>query len=237
MEQDFIYWRHPGLTGIKVEEITGGERYEGSTWLDMAYQIYCENGKDGYREIGHFPNGAPFLFNSNGRISITHCRGLLAVATLPDTPEVSLAEYSDRAAMGIDAERRDRAQAAKLRDRFLNSSELDMIPADNVELNVLAWTIKEAVYKAGFSSGVDFRDNILIEKLPKFGPAVPVYDIKEFDYDGSGRGFVENYYGQAVLIRPDGERVPFIIYSYLSDEFLITLAYSPRSARYKKNKN
>lgn len=234
MEEEFIYWRHPSLPGIKVEEVTGGDRYAGSTWLDMAYQIYSENGKESYREIGHFSNGAPFLYNSNARISISHCKGLLAVATLPETPEVTLNEYSDRAAMGIDAERRDRKQAAKLRERFLSIAELDMIPADDVEANVMAWTIKEAVYKAGFSSGVDFRSQIMIEKLPKLGPAVPVYDLKEFDYDGSGRGFTEDYYGRAMLETSDGEKHPFVLYSYLSDDFLITIAYSPRSARFSK---
>ncbi len=36
---DFIYWRHPTIPGIKVEEITGGEYYKGKVWLDMARQV------------------------------------------------------------------------------------------------------------------------------------------------------------------------------------------------------
>ena len=43
---DFIYWRHPTIPGIKVEEITGGEYYKGKVWLDMARQVYCENGRE-----------------------------------------------------------------------------------------------------------------------------------------------------------------------------------------------
>lgn len=234
MEQDFIYWRHPSLPGIKIEEISGGERYTGSTWLDMAYQIYCENGKESYRDIGHFKNGAPFLYNSNARISISHCKGLLVIATLPDTPEVNLSEYTDRAAMGIDAERYDRAQAAKLRSRYLNEDELHMIAAEDIEGNVMAWTIKEAVYKAGLVTGIDFRKDIKIERFPKPGPAVPIYNPKEFDYDGSGRGFTDDYYGRAILTTSQGEEHTFILYSYRSDDFIITIAYSPRSARFSK---
>ena len=100
METEFIYWRHPSLPGIKVEEVSGGEDRQGNVWLEMARQIYCENGKDTYREIGHFHNGTPFLYGEQGRISVTHCRGLLAVATLPPTPEVELGVFSERTALG-----------------------------------------------------------------------------------------------------------------------------------------
>ena len=47
--EDFVYWRHPTLPGIKVEEVTEGEDFKGPAWLDMARQIYCENGRDEYR--------------------------------------------------------------------------------------------------------------------------------------------------------------------------------------------
>ncbi len=72
METEFIYWRHHTLPGIKVEEICGGENRPMSLWREMAYQVYSENGREVYREIGHFRNGAPFLNGENGRISITH---------------------------------------------------------------------------------------------------------------------------------------------------------------------
>ncbi|MDE6299895.1 MAG: hypothetical protein K2M10_09675, partial [Muribaculaceae bacterium] len=72
METECIYWPHPTPVGIKVEEISGMENRSGEIWRRMALQVYCENGKDGFREIGHFSNGAPFLFGQNNRISITH---------------------------------------------------------------------------------------------------------------------------------------------------------------------
>lgn len=226
--EDFVYWRHPTLPCIKVEEITEGEDYKGPAWMDMARQIYGENGKENYREIRHFDNGAPYVAGSTARISLTHCPGLLAVATLPDTPEVTLAEYSDRAALGIDAERNDRAQVLKVRERFLSSDELKEIPADSILDNILAWTVKEAAYKAALTAGVDLRDNITIVRMPVLGPATPVYDKAEFpDFD-------ENSYGRVKITDTTGNEREFIIYSYRSEDFIISLAYSPRSARFNK---
>ncbi len=226
--EEFVYWRHPTLPCIKVEEITEGEEYAGPAWVDGALQIYGENGKEEFREIGHFQNGAPFLYNSTARISVTHCKGLLAVATLPDTPEVQLTEYSDRAALGIDAERADRRQVLNVRDRYLSPKELEMIPADDIRLNVQAWTVKEAVYKAALTEGLDFREQIHISRMPKFGPPTPVYDVKEFGEFG------EADYGRAEVILADGAKREFVLYSYMSDDFVITLAYSPRSSRFNR---
>lgn len=235
--EDFVYWRHPTLPGIKVEEVTEGVEYNGAAWLDMARQIYCENGKDEYREIGHFQNGAPFLFGSTARISMTHCRGMLAVATLPDTPDVTLGEYSDKACLGIDAERADRSQVLALRERFLSADELAMIPADDVEANILAWTIKEAAYKAAFIPGLDFRSAIRIDRMPHYGPAVPVYDKKEFSYDGRTDGFDAADYGKVSLSRNDGSTLLLDIYSYRSDDFVVTLAFCAATARFHKRQD
>jgi len=262
MEEDFIYWRHPTLPGIKVEEISGGETRKGATWLEMARQVYCENGRDSYREIGHFHNGAPFLFGEQSRISVTHCPGLLAVATLPSTPEVELGVYSRRAALGIDAERSDRRQVLDVRERFLSERELEMIPADDVRMNILAWTLKEAAYKAAFCEGLDLRRDIAIEKMPVFGPPTIVYDKKEFDTTGKGAGFGEEGYGLVSVRmhrcgegaadrcekagdRNDGsgsdnnsddfdvERLK--AFSYLSDDFVVSLVFSPQCAKFGKS--
>jgi hypothetical protein len=228
---DFIYWRHPTVPGIKVEEITGGEHYRGKVWLDMARQVYCENGRDVYREIGHFRNGAPFLYGETSRISVTHCDGFLAVATLPPTPEVSLDAFSDRAAMGIDAERADRTQVLRIRERFLSDEELAMIPEEDLTLNVQAWTVKEAAYKAAFAEGIDFRSDIRIIWLPRLAPAVPVFDPVEFGMDNIPKELPEEFFGE---VRIGKERVPLRVYSYLSDGFIVTLCYSPRCAKFGK---
>lgn len=231
MEQDFIYWRHPTIPGIKIEEVTGGEGYSGGIWLEMARQLYCENGKDEYREIGHFATGAPFLFGESSRISITHCPGLFAVATLAPTPETDLSEYSARTALGIDAERNDRKQVLNVRERFLSQKELDMIPGDDLQANIQAWTIKEAAYKAMLREGLDFQNGIIIEHLSKIGPPVPVFDPADFGLPKSEKQLPEEFFGE-VTIMP--LQVKLTTYSYLSDDFLISLAYSLDCARFGK---
>ncbi|MDE6338412.1 MAG: 4'-phosphopantetheinyl transferase superfamily protein [Muribaculaceae bacterium] len=222
MDTEFIYWRHHTLPGIKVEEICGAEDRPQPLWLEMAYQVYSENGKDGYREIGHYRTGAPFLMGENCRISVTHAGKFLAIATLPPTPEVELSEYSSRAAMGIDAERVDREQVLRVRERFLNAAEQDMIATDDVLTHIMAWTAKEAMYKAALQTGLDIRDDIRVLSLPKIGPAVTVYDKKEFDPILTGEG----------CVRIDGNEEHFVLYSYESEGNIVTLAYSPRCAKF-----
>ncbi len=222
METEFIYWRHHTLPGIKVEEVCGGEDRSLKLWIEMAYQVYSENGKEGYREIGHFRNGAPFLVGEIGRISITHTGRFLAVATLPDTPEVDLSVFSERAAMGIDAERADREQTLRVRNKFLSDDEQQMIDKDDVKKNVMAWTAKEALYKAAMHEGLDFRNDIHIISLPKIGPAVPVYDKNEFDPIRTGEA----------VVKIEDKEYPFVLYTYESEGNIVTLAYSPRCAKF-----
>lgn len=222
METEFIYWRHHTLPGIKVEEVCGGEDRSLKLWIEMAYQVYSENGKEGYREIGHFRNGAPFLVGETGRISITHTGRFLAVATLPDTPEVDLSEFTERAALGIDAERADREQTLRVREKFLSDDELQMIDKEDVKMNVMAWTAKEALYKAAMQEGLDFRNNIRILSLPKIGPAVPVYDKNEFDPIRTGEA----------VVKIEDKEYPFVLYTYESEGNIVTLAYSPRCAKF-----
>lgn len=222
METEFIYWRHHTLPGIKVEEVCGGEDRSLKLWIEIAYQVYSENGKEGYREIGHFRNGAPFLVGETGRISITHTGRFMAVATLPDTPEVDLSVFSERAAMGIDAERADREQTLRVREKFLSDQELQMIDKDDVKMNVMAWTAKEALYKAAMQEGLDFKNDIRILSLPKIGPAVPVYDKNEFDPIRTGEA----------VVKIEDKEYPFVLYTYESEGNIVTLAYSPRCAKF-----
>lgn len=222
MDTEFIYWRHHTLPGIKVEEICGAEDRQCPLWLEMAYQVYCENGKDGYREIGHYRSGAPLLMGESCRISITHAGKFLAVATLPPTPEVDLGIFTSRAAMGIDAEREDRAQVLKVRDRYLNDAEKCMIGVDELEKHLIAWTAKEAMLKAAMLRELDIRGEIVIESLPNIGPAVTVYDPEDFEPIKTGAG--------KVLI--EGEWEAMALYSYKSEGHIVTLAYSPKCAKF-----
>lgn len=226
MEEDFIYWRHRTPVGIKIEEISGGARYrDPQTRMSLARQIYCENGREGYRELEHFDSGAPYLAGEQTRISITHTEGLYAVATLPRTPEAELIRFEPRTAMGIDAERLDREQVLRLREKFLNADELAMIPADDLTANISAWTAKEALFKAALTPGLDWREDYRILSLP-----TPMTVSKGAD----GKPNFEFTEGKAV-IRREGKDVDMRLFCYDSEGCRVTLAYSPKCAKFMKN--
>lgn len=214
METEFIYCRHHTPIGVKVEEISGGEDRSGAVWRALAMQVWKENGRDGaYRDIEHLECGAPLLWGEHSRISLSHTEGLLVVATLPPTPEAPLDAFAERTALGVDVERADRAQVLKVRERFLSASELETVPDTDTEANMVAWTCKEALYKAALTPGLDWRDQIRLLRLPI--PGGPD--------------------GQAEVILPQGP-VPFILHSWRSGEHVVTLAITPHTATYKKRK-
>ncbi|MDE5773358.1 MAG: 4'-phosphopantetheinyl transferase superfamily protein [Muribaculaceae bacterium] len=222
MEREFIYWNHKTPAGIQVEEICGAEDKALSVWKELALQVYGENGKDRFRVIDHTETGAPLLEDMDQRISVSHTGRFLCVAQLPRTPEADMHRYSPRSAMGIDCERTDREQVLKVRERFLSEHELEMIPSEDVEQNILAWTCKEALYKAALTPGLDFRAAIEIVRMPRICP-----------HPGPLKKGDDTPFGAAVITTPDGKKHEMSLYSYLSEGHIITLAYSPKCAKYK----
>ena len=228
MQTEFIYWRHHTPVGIKIEEISGGEDKKNPLWKEMAFQLYGENGRDEYREIGHFASGAPFLRGSDQRISISHTRNMLVVATLPPTPDSDLKSFSPEAALGVDVEEADRNQVLRIRSRFLNDDELRMITDTDVLANITAWTAKEALYKAAMSPDPYFRKSIRILHLPE-----PVEEEKWLKYISSNaKPDISAAFGSASVALSDGSVVRFNLYSYLSGPFVVTLAFSDLTATY-----
>ena len=197
---DFIYERFKIPRDIKIETVTGGSAYKGKVWKEIAMQIYCENGKDDFRDIGHFASGAPFIYGEDSRISISHTDGCLAVATMKVSPDSLLSEFTPETALGIDVEKADRDKVLKLRERFLTDEELKIIPQDSVEANIIAWTCKEAMLKAGMDSSIDWRHDIVVTRLPSPGK------------DGEG------------FIHLRGEKWTFHLHTLPYEHFIITVA-------------
>ena len=243
METEFIYWRHATSPGIMVEEVSGGEDKSGKLWKAMALQVFGENGGDRFRQIAHTAAGAPILEDCEQRISVTHTPHFLAVALLPRTPESDLGDFSLRTAMGIDAERCDRAQVLKVADRVMSDAELQLIEGEvelmcngdehrqgidkesaEIRANILGWTIKEALYKSALQEGLDYRKDLIIESLP---------EICGFPTVKSPR------YGKGKIRRRDAEGKEMLIemelFSYESEDHIITIAYSPKCAKFKRN--
>lgn len=240
MDTEFIFWRHDTTPGIKVEEISGGALRRQTLWLQMARQLFGEYGKERFREILHLDSGAPILDNSDCRISVTHTDHFMAVAFLPPTPECRLTNYNSRTALGIDSEHRLRRQVLKVIRRVASDSELklaaseagiefekilglldsdsDQVPESFLVRAVLIWTIKEAAFKAALSKGIDFIHDIKIHSLPSISP----HPLSK----KSKVGDVSVYVGE------EREERRFNLFSYLSEENVVTLAYSPQSAKY-----
>lgn len=220
METDFIYWRHLLPHGIMIEEITGKEDKGGAVWRTLAYQVYGENGRNGFRSISRTPCGAPILDTSPQRISVSHTDHLLVIASLPKTPETDLTTLNPRTALGIDAERVDRNKVIKLRPRFLSPSELELIPADSQESNIQAWTAKEALYKAALTPGLDWRESLRIISLPPVQKTFPLSASIPL--------------GKALILLPDGTELPMSLFSYISEDYIITVVFSEKCAKFRK---
>ncbi len=95
--------------------------------------------------IGHYPDGSPFIENLDIHISISHCKGMVAIASNP------------RLKIGIDIERW-RNTLLKVKPRFLSPREMEHYNTPDTLL--WAWTAKEAVYKAAGCEGIDFANGI-----------------------------------------------------------------------------
>jgi phosphopantetheinyl transferase (holo-ACP synthase) len=102
--------------------------------------------------LQHDEQGAPSIEgHEDTHISITHTMELVAIA------------LDDSQVIGLDAERIDRKQVLKVRDKFLNASEQQFISPDDLRAHIIAWTAKEAIIKAERNSAIDWTDGICLE--------------------------------------------------------------------------
>lgn len=101
--------------------------------------------------LTHTEQGAPLVQGIDVNVSISHTSGLVALA------------IDDTHVIGIDAEQADRPQVLRVRDKFLNTSEKQFVPPDDLASHVVAWTAKEAIIKAERNSAIDWTDGICLE--------------------------------------------------------------------------
>lgn len=239
METEFVFWGHETSVGVNVEEICGGEDKSARLWKTMALQVFGENGKDRFRTISHTETGAPLLTDSEQRISISHTPHFMVIAMLPRTPEADLEKFSFRTAMGIDCERKDREQVLKVADRVLSSAESVLVgeyastleagdthhppmatEEAKIRAHVLSWTIKEALYKAALTPGLDFREQLTILSMPEICGHPTIRNPK---------------LGKGIIKIDENREVEMNLFSYMSEEHVVTIALSPKCATYHKN--
>lgn len=223
---DFMYEKEMAPCGVAIEEIYGADEKSAKVWKLFAMQIFSEAEGD-YRSIEHFENGAPYIDGHQQRISVSHTSHCLVVASLPKTPDIDISSVNIRTALGIDLEKSDRAQVLKIRDKFLSSSEKALLPEitdiekateDDIKQYILAWTCKEALYKAGMGMSPDWRENYRIEVLPKIA-----LDMHSASAEKYGRG---------TITTEDGE-MEMLLSSWEFEGHVVTLAFSGKIARYQ----
>lgn len=220
-----MYEREIAPCGIAVEMIYGADEKSAKVWKLFAMQIFSEAEGD-YRSIEHLEFGAPVLDGIPQRISVSHTSHCLAVASLPKTPDIDLGKVNARTAIGIDIEKSDRRQVLKIRDKFLSVSEKTLLPdvsdidkatEGDISQHILAWTCKEAMYKADMGMAPDWKEHYRIVRLP-----VIASDIISA---------TSEKYGKGVISMPDGE-MEFTLSSWEFEGHVMTLAFSSKIARF-----
>ena len=223
---EFMYEREIAPCGVAIEEIYGADEKSAKVWKLFAMQIFSEAEGD-YREIDHLDNGVPILDGIPQRISVSHTSHCLVVASLPKTPDIDLSSVNPRTALGIDLEKSDRAQVLKIRDKFLSASEKALLPdiADiekatekDIKENILAWTCKEALFKADMGMASDWKEDYRIIALPKIASDM--------------RSATPAKYGKGAIKAAEGE-MEMILSSWEFEGHVVTLAFSGKIAKYQ----
>lgn len=224
---DFLYQKSISPSGVAVEEIFGADEKSPKVWKLFAMQIFSEAEGD-YRSIEHFENGAPLLDGVPRRISVSHTSHYLAVASIPKTPDIDLSEVNIRTAVGIDIEEADRRQVLRVRDKFLSAGECGKLPSvadvenagdEVVKAYILAWTCKEAMYKAVLGAASDWKEDYRIITLPKIAP-----DIRTATAERYGKGLVNV---------PGSGPMDLLLSSWQSGNHILTLALSKKIPIFK----
>lgn len=218
--EEFMYEREVAPCGIAVEKIYGADEKSAKVWKLFAMQIFSEAEGD-YRSIGHYECGAPYIDGKNQSISISHTPHFLVVASIPETPNICIEGINVRTAIGVDIEKADRAQVIKIKDKFLTPEELDMLPtaddpenvtAETIKEYILAWTCKEAMYKAVMGIAPDWKKNYQIGWLPKIAPCLAEATLAKY-----GRG----------SIICNGNFMEIWLSSWEESGHIMTLAFTP----------
>ncbi len=98
--------------------------------------------------LGHHESGVPYVEGFEGHISISHSRSVVCLAVAY--------EFSP----GVDVEE-PREQLRRVAPRVLSDDEM-AVYGHSMSLLLRAWTLKEALYKAALTPGLDFRRDIAL---------------------------------------------------------------------------
>lgn len=101
-------------------------------------------------QLAHTDEGKPYIEGANHCISISHSEDAIAIAT------------NETCVIGIDLEKPSE-QILRVRQKFLNDNEQGFIHKDDLRMSLMAWTAKEAIYKAASTKGINFKEDIRLK--------------------------------------------------------------------------
>jgi len=105
-----------------------------------------------YHLIEIADSNKPVLAKEKFHFSLSHC-GDYAAAII-----------NEKELVGIDVEIIT-PRVERIKDKFLNQKEMDLLPACNPKFLTLCWSAKEAMYKWHGKGQVDFKSNMIIDNL------------------------------------------------------------------------
>lgn len=155
--------RERGIDCTHITEVKSNKRA-----CEMLAELLLIQDFDKKWVLAHDENGAPYIKGKEQTfISITHSDDIMCVATalLP---------------FGIDIEL-NTEKILRVRERFLNTEELTFFPDDDRLHHMMAWTAKEAMYKASSTKGIDFRNDIRL--APDLRSGMITHDDETKHYD------------------------------------------------------
>lgn len=104
----------------------------------------------GGKKITQEKNGYPLIEGEKVFLSISHCKDLLVVKTSNLPCGIDIEEISER--------------VIKIKDKFLNDIEKAKFEKNNEDL-LIAWTVKESIYKMLNIPGIEFKSQFLVEHI------------------------------------------------------------------------
>lgn len=136
-------------------------------YLDSVEHDVLSRRFDSGVKLSHAPDGHPVLDNG-WQISISHCKTALAILL-----------WNDSRACGVDMEMSRPRQLRHVATRFL--SEREQLVYDTDLLRLIAWTAKEAAFKASLDPSVGWLDIRLPLSPINLGEQYAVY-VKNREY-------------------------------------------------------
>jgi phosphopantetheinyl transferase len=120
----------------------------------LIIRIICQQ-LTGSSKIHYNDEGKPFIASTNKHISISHSHDYVAVL-LSANPNI-----------GLDIQRKEE-KIIRIRERFLNLQENQLIDPNNIEQLTILWCAKESIYKIHGDPTVFFKEHITIHSSSGF---------------------------------------------------------------------